>query len=441
MARIRISEKFVTPRQRASGEYFVWQPPSRMKALGWKAQALLISDGTPASLPVALAQAGWLNAIYDALAEGRTDAARLLAAAWSEGREGASVGISSPACPFIIYKFPGLDTAAPPARAGKRSLAHLFDLYMQSPDYLNLRRSTRQQYRNAMDDFRKHIGAQHVPSFKRRKCRMLYETLIRRHKSQGSANARMRVLSVCLSYAQELEWIEFNPLTRFRFIPVDGRIRVPTELETAALLAAARRKGRIDGVLLIMAAALLGQRRGDLCEGLSLADFNSGRFALPQQKSGAFINIQILFELEQAGREAVSHFENLWGDLDRHFAAAKLKRHNCWYRHIKHTPLLWNLDSTLPLDRYSATRLFADIRTEAMADMPSVADIHLSDYRDYMVTELFRAGCSDPEAASITGHSEKSIAMKRKHYFDRHDPVVSNNAMTKLRNRRAGMAS
>lgn len=430
MAKIQLPP-LMTSRQRKSGEYWLWQPPSRMNKQGFKAIVLA------PSLPVATAQATWINLIYKAVTERRADAARMLFEAWASGRNGAGLGLSprATACPMPPgFVMPGIGAATQmPEAEGARTLNTLTALYKQSMAFRNLRRSTARGYELILNDMTRFLGKLPIETLRRKKLRALYESHVRT-RSLASANARMRVMSILLSHAVEIEWIEVNPMTRFRMAPTPGRIRVATEDEIAQLIAAAKDMMRLDGVLLITVAMLTGQRRGDMVERMTLNHFNLTRFRFEQSKTEKVINIGMLDEVTTAATEALAVFENRWGNLDAHFAALKLRNPRGWYRHLKDTPLLWNLDTGLPLDRFSATRLFGLVRDHA-----GIVDLTLSDFRDYLVTELFRAGCTDAEVSSISGHSVKSIALKRRHYVDQFDPVIADNAFAKLRARRAKM--
>lgn len=434
--------RFFTTRIRKGGSYHVWQPASRMITQGWKACPLVQPDGTRSPTSMAMTQAEWMNTVYDLIMAENQAGAQLALEAWSKGLSGASIGFNVSAAPFLAYDFPAL-TGQPMPKVQKQSFAALVAEYLKSPRFHQLRKRTALDYGNMLDDFLPLLANEPVRALRRKKLLKTYEALIKRH-GKASANARMRVLSVCLSYALDLEWLDFNPLYKFRYLPTKGRIRVATEQEVEALIAAAmalppsaKYTGpRYDAVGLIMAAALTGQRRGDLLQKMPRREFLAGRFGFENAKTESFINLEVIEELTTAGTTMLQVFEQLWGNLDTRFAELKLRNRKYWFRHMDETPLLWNLDTGLPLDGASAARLFARVRLEAAKLCPSVERLKLMDFRDYMVTSLFRAGCTDAEASAITGHSEASISLKRKHYVERHDPVIANNAMAKLKTHR-----
>jgi hypothetical protein len=362
-------------------------------------------------------------------------------AAWGEGGPATGLAAGQPLtpCPAIAYRFPGV--APGKAAHGLRCFAELQDMYCKSMFYLNLRPRTAADYAAILTDFMPLIGPTPVARLTRQPLRKLYEALVRRH-GLASGNARMRVLSVVLSFGVEMEWLQVNPLYRFAYRPTPGRIRVASEAEIAALRAAALAMPegpRHDAAGLIMASAFLGQRRADTCE-LSLAQYRDGLFHLDQQKRGRHVEVRAVDELVAALDAMLAAFQARWGNLDQRFRELKLARPRAWFRHMAETPLLWSQDTGLPLDKYSATRLFGRVRAVAALHEPAVAGLRLADFRDFMVTELFRAGCSDTEVAAIAGHGEGSIAMKRRHYFERHDNVLARSGAAKLAARRRAMA-
>lgn len=431
MARIQ-APRYFTSRKRQRGEVYVWQPPSAMGARGWKAIALNDLDGKPSPLAQAMAQAQWLNAIHDQVQSGHADVAQIIVDTWARRQSGTPFNLTP--CPFVRYPVPGLDGRKLPAVPAARSFAALVADYQKSPGFDDIAPRTRQDYLRIMNDFLPVLGPEPVADLRRGRLQKLYQVLIRAH-GKHSANARMRVLSVTLSHAVNLEWLDANPMTRFPLLSLEGRIVVPDALEIAALIRAAKTMPegpRHDAVLLITAAADTGQRRGDLVESITLGDFLKGRVAFAQQKRGAFVNLPVMQEFMAAGEALIAALEPETGNLNTRFAELKLHARKHWFRHLADTPLIWSLKTRLPMDRYSATRLFARVRARASTAVPSVGRLRLSDFRDFMVTELLRAGCTDAEVAAITGHDEKSVGLKRKHYVDRHDPLITQNAIGKL---------
>lgn len=433
MASITTPRYFVAA-ARKGRPYYQWQPPGRKIALGWKTQPLTGATGEPSPLAQAIAQANWLNEIHDAMLAGNQALAHALVAAWAADTPDdlGAAGESLSLCPFIAYRIPGLGQPRQPKVA--RSCAELFARYRKSLAFTNLRHRTRLDYAGYLRTFETLLGQRPVARMTRKPLLELYEALIKRH-GRASANYRMRVLSAALSHAVDLEWLPLNPMLRFNYLPTRGRIRVASEAELQALMDAARTLGRPDGLGLLAAAAFTGQRRADVCE-LLRSQYENRCFALDQQKRGSFVRVEAVDELVTAIDEMLAAFHSRWDNLDRRFAELKLRQPRAWFRHMPSTPLLWNVETGLPLDKYSATRLFAAMRQAAAASLPSVASLQLRDMRDFTVTELFRAGCSDAEVAAITGHGEQSIGMKRKHYVDRHDNVIAAHAAAKLRARR-----
>ena len=351
MAKLK-APRFLTTRARAKSEIYMWQPATRAKALGWKAVALNNKSGDASPYAMAIAQAAWLNAIYDAVNQTRLDAARMMVDAWAHGQSG--LGLNLLACPFIAYPVPGLSGAELPTKITPQSFAELSADYQKSHLFFKLRHRTQQDYANILADFQPLLGPERVDHIKRKRLSLIYTTLIKKH-NLASANARMRVLSVCLSFGIELEWIEHNPMHRFHYTPTAGRIRFPSEIEFEALINAAHAMPegpRLDAVALMLAASDTGQRRADLVEQISLKQFQQGRMAFAQAKTKAFINVPVLNAFMIAGEQLVQLLEQRFGSLEKRFVELKLKAFKPWFRNMAETPLLWDQERGWPLDKY-----------------------------------------------------------------------------------------
>lgn len=431
MARIE-SPRFMTPRKRKSGAiYWMWQPPSRS---GFKAVPLAGHDGAPADTATAFAQGQWMNAIYDQAIAGNHGVASMILSTWQARQSGKPLNLPEPP-PIIVYDWKGLTVQDAIIPHAAKSLGALAASYQKSHYFLDCARRTRQDYASIITALVDLLGADAVTSLRRRRLQTLYDALLRKHGTH-SANYRMRVLSVMLQYAVELEWLEANPLSRFPLRATQGRIRVATQEEMQALYRAAMlhmpEGPRPDVATLIFAAVDTGQRRSDLLENLSIEQFRDGRMRFEQNKTGQFINIPVLDQFMTAGNVLLHVMEARLGDLHKAFKRLRVQRPNAWFRHITETPLIWNMDRNMPMDKTMASRLFRRVRAVAMRECPSLSTLKLMDMRDTLITELFRASCTDAEVASYSGHSETSIAMKRKHYVQRHDPYITQNATDKL---------
>jgi integrase len=418
-------ERFMTARPRATGAVYLWQPSLQLRQLGFPAKALNLPDGTPSPFAVACAQARRLNAILDQLRAGEAEAATRLIALWHAE--------SLASAPPVDYRWPGgAETLAP----RRLSFAEAAELYLKSQFFLNLRDNTQRQYISYIADLKRMLGAEAVAALTRAPLRAAYERLIKAHGA-ASANYRMRVASCVLSHAVEMEWIAGNPLTRFNYLPVKGRIVVPSAAEHETLMQACG--ARLDTRALIALAAFTGQRRGDLVV-LEIADYRAGQIFVEQSKRGRLVSIGVLPELAAALDPYLAELERRYGDIAKHFAAMKLQHGKTQrFRRLAAPPILWSFDTGLPIEPWRCSKDFAAVRDVAARQMPSVARLKLSDFRDFAMTDMFRAGLTDAEANAMVGHGDNTGALKRKHYVERFDPHIMRAGFAKWQAYRAGL--
>ncbi len=92
--------------------------------------------------------------------------------------------------------------------ASTKSLSALIALYYQSSNYLALANSTKQVYRNILEEMRDQYGHLPVISIQRRHVKAILE---KKAETPVAANKLRHRLIALLDEAVEIEWIKFNP--------------------------------------------------------------------------------------------------------------------------------------------------------------------------------------------------------------------------------------
>jgi len=401
---------------RATGDVYQWQPGPRFRDLGWKAVALKDATGQHSPFPVAVSQALWLNRILDAWGQQEPQALKALLDAWAKddpralGAGGTGLG----RCPYIAYPVPGIERARLPADPAARTLTALRDLYLDSVEFRELAPKSRVDYRSKLGKLCAWAGDAPVRTITRPLAKA-YHREVYDKISLSSANARIRVLRLLMSFAVEIGWLKANPLLKLKLKSTRPRVRIWSPEEVDALVAAADRLGAWsigDGVMLALDT---GQRRADLV-GLKRAQRRAGRISLAQAKTGALIDLEETPRLRARLDAAELRARALHaGRPDVDLAPALLVRED--------TGRAWGPDAF--------TGRFAEIRAAASQACPSLGTALFMDLRDTAVTRLAEAGCTIPQICAITGHTLESATTILKHYLS-FTQALADGAIAKL---------
>ena len=187
-------------------------------------------------------------------------------------------------------------------------------------------------------------------------------------------------------------------------LPVPApRLRYAERYEIDALVEAADALGRPEIGDAILLGAMTGQRQNDRLA-LTWNDIRDGSIRLAQKKTGAAVTVPLTAEL--AAR----------------LAAAKARRAD-WRVNYPHVVLDEKRRCPFNADHYR--RLFGRARAAAIAaGATSLAGLRDQDLRDTAVTWLALAGCTVPQIAAVTGHSETSATSIMRHYLGRHPDMA-----------------
>jgi len=238
--------------------------------------------------------------------------------------------------------------------------------YKASAGFKRLADRTRVQYARNLD-LLKALDAVPIATVRRRHIRAIRDEL---SETPGSANEFVKVARCLMSFALEDDIIEFNPLVRFKNLPI-GEYQPWTDAQIAAMKKLPEYLRRAA-----VLALYTGQRESDTRR-MSWADYDGQTIRVVQQKTGARLWIpchsELRAELDKWERQAVTI---LTTSLGRPWATANSL----------------------------ATRFWRVTRT-----IPELSGVVYHGLRKTAAVRLAEAGCSTHEIAAITGH--RSLAM------------------------------
>ncbi len=263
------------------------------------------------------------------------------------------------------------DLAKDSTKIREGSVAWLIRAYKASKDWESLRPRTQKDYRAhlaAIEDAAGPMAAAAIDrSFAYEFQQVAAATLGARQYAY-----RMQVLRLLLSWGERTGKVPTNAATKMRISMPKSRDAIWSPDQFAAFSSAAD-----DRMALAMMLALWsGQRQGDVLA-MKWSDIDAGRIVIRQSKTGATVHIPISKPLaaflDRATRtEAPTILTNPAGES--------------WGEH-----------------QFRA----AWVRTQKRA---KVAGVTFLDLRRTAVCALAEAGCTTPEIAAITGHSQATIS-------------------------------
>ncbi|HEV2557266.1 MAG TPA: tyrosine-type recombinase/integrase [Microvirga sp.] len=222
-----------------------------------------------------------------------------------------------------------------------------------------------------------------------------------------AADAKLAALARVLSWGRDFGHIKHNPLATFERAYRSDRselIWLPEHVEAFEAVAS------LDLTRAMALALHTGQRQGDLLR-LTWAAYDGAGIALKQGKTGRGVYIPCTKALKEA--------------LDE------------WPR--RSTQILTRADGT-PWTRDAFKQAWRD--AYAASEMPD--DLHFHDLRGTAVTMLAEAGCTVPEIAAITGHSQAHAQKILDRYLAR-TRALAESAIAKLdehrRNKKGAQAA
>lgn len=217
-----------------------------------------------------------------------------------------------------------------------------------------------------------------------------------------------------------------NPANKLKLPALPVRLRVASDVELQALIAASDRVIYNNVPLSAVGDAILtaffsGQRKKDVLEFIP-GEVSNSRIELIQSKTGARVSIPMAPRLIERLSE---------GRVRRKRSGLEVGAKNIVINEGTGTPYAGTtFTAQFQLVRAAAVAGIVDDQAP-MAPCPSVADFTFPDLRDTAVTWYARAGSTVPEIAAITGHSPASIYTILKHYLAL-DAELADNAVRKL---------
>lgn len=298
--------------------------------------------------------------------------------------------------------------AAAKAEAPKHhrgTLQEVFNAYQASPAFTALAEATRAGYKRRLPAIEAEFGDMPIKALEDPRVRGEFLDW-RDHlakKSPREADYHLAILALMLAWGFDRGRVPANPAARpGRLYRPDRTDNVWTESDVQAFLAKAGPQLRLPFLL----ALWTGQRRGDVLR-LPWGAYDGTTIRLAQSKGKRRVVIPLVAEMRSAL------------DATKRRAAV--------------------ICVTSRGTRWTGDGFSASFRKTCEA--AGIEGLTFHDLRGTAVTRLAVAGCTDPEIATITGHSLKTVKeMLDRHYLSR-DFAMAESAVAKLEKHRAGTGS
>jgi integrase len=261
------------------------------------------------------------------------------------------------------------DDQAPSVIPG--SVSDLAARYQASPVYSRLAPKTQQEYRKLLVLIERMVGKEIVRRLTQADLAEGYE-IVAANRGLPMANALWRVWRVLLGYAVRIGMIDRNPLVGFRLILPPPRSQVWTRVEVEALCTHAP----ASVALAVRIALDIGQRQADILA-LTWEQWDGAAFTLTQRKTGTRVRLPV--------SDAMAVELNALGHRRGTIIVSETTGRPYRQHHFVHA--------------FARAREAAGIRSE----------LQFRDLRRTTATELGRAGATDDEIRSITGHKSRGV--------------------------------
>lgn len=278
------------------------------------------------------------------------------------------------------------------------TLADLIKRFEESPEYADLRATTKAEYKRKLAVVDKKWGEtpyEFLTDMEWKKDVLAWRdgiATVHRREADNLCSALSRVLS----HAYDRGILDRNILDRVRRVYRNDRSdRIWLPVDVALFVGVAP----VELIRALMLGVHTGQRQGDLLR-LPWSAYDGERIKLRQSKTGRHVNIKCTAALKAM--------------LDG------MKREGVLILTTK-TGVAWK------------KRYFSQ-QWEKTAKLAGITDLHFHDLRGTAVTMLAEAGATGPEIASLTGHSLKHAESILERYLSRTKPLADA-AIFKLENR------
>lgn len=250
----------------------------------------------------------------------------------------------------------------------EQTIQSLIDAYPQTVGWVALAPNSKRSYDYAFDAISAEIGSMPVADVRRSTILILQQDLSR---TPAKANVVIRVLSVLMRYAVDLEWRETNPATKISTIPIgewkewpDYAIKTFTEHSTDM----ARRAFYL--------CLFTGQRIGDVVN-MRWSDFTAGgRVIMVYQKKTKKV---MAIPLHSALITEIAQ----WPDISE-FLIFRIRRNG-------------------QFDQFTQGLIYAIMMAEVSRLELGKLTVH--GLRKNAAKMMAEAGCTDREISAVTGHT------------------------------------
>lgn len=372
MAKYETPRFFVTRRNADGTERHYWQPPSYVRALGFKNQELG-HDLQPA-----------------------LDAAKVWNQRLDQARGKAVADAAAPAELFADQRRRRRPRDQQRGYIIPGSVPHLISLLKATDRWRRLADDTRKGYEFDFRLIEAWACDDPIKSFTKKDGKIFYADQSKR--SVSVANRLMAVLRMLWNFAIDEELTGANPFLRPRLIEHE-RAEVSIWLDTLvmAFARAADAKGRHSIATSVIVNHWIGQRPRDVLR-LRPDLYRDGTFKLRQSKTKAEVIVPHSPLVAARVEEELRRQAKRWPDM-------------------KFTTLIVNEETGQPWHKDTFRHNFNEIRDLAVTGSnvlglppcPELKGMRFAWLRHTAVTMLAIAGCTIPEIAAITGHSLKTV--------------------------------
>lgn len=199
------------------------------------------------------------------------------------------------------------------------------------------------------------------------------------------------------------ELVTDNPAYRIKMARPKPRVKALGIEQYLHLVATADALGYGDIGDMIAWAVFTAQRVGDRIR-IAKADIVDGRVTVEQQKTGAIVVVKLAKPIVERMKKRPGH------DAPTVLAHEGLGK---------------------PFVYQTYGKRWRQVRTEAARTMPSVAGFNDQDFRDTAITWMLRAGCTETQVMSVSGHDYGGKTSILSHYADI-DYTLADEAIAKL---------
>lgn len=309
-------------------------------------------------------------------------------------------------------------------RKSTRTFQHLFDMWIETPEFLLNAKATRDFYENKGNIFLETFGDVPVAAVGRAALKGYWR---QQYSERGHhmANALIATARAMLTFATDLEWIDVNPAFKLKLKTPQPRLAIWLPLEINAFVAAADASEMHHVGDAVIAALHSGQRQADVLV-LPLRLFDDQRIRLSQAKMRGKARIDAPMTLALASRVADIRARRAAMSNVIDIAAPLIVRANG-------QPYSAEDEGDAFRREFRAVKTLAVAGSEELGlpQCPSLAALRFQDLRDTAVTRLASADCNLAEIAAITGHEIASITGIIKHYLVL-QPAMADAAIDKL---------